>query len=167
MPNCNAIFLTFRGERKLAKRSYCYKPEQVDAIASSQSARTGLATRVAYGTGLRVHELLAIRPKSEQPASTPRKRSSKQFSERSGEAHIVVGRCGLVWEIRLPGQLAKALERNQLNKPRIVVNRGTQYNQHYGFSGGVYFSFKFGNISKEVLGWSTVGGYCDFTMTAI
>ena len=56
-------FSTFRGERKLAHQSRGYTPEQVDAIASSQTARTGLATRVAYAAGLRAHELLTIRPK--------------------------------------------------------------------------------------------------------
>ena len=149
------VFSTFSGERKLAKQSRGYTPEQVDAIASRQSARTGLATRIAYAAGLRAHELLTIRPKSEQPASTHRKWSNKRFSGRSGEAYTVVGKGGLIREIRLSGQLAKELERTRLSEPRIVVDRGIKYSQHYNLSGGVYFSFIFGKTSKEVLGWST------------
>ena len=78
------------------------------------------------------------------------------ISGRSGEAYtVVVGKGGLVREIRLSGQLAKEPERTRLSEPRIVVDRGIKYSQHYNLSGGVYFSFIFGKTSKEVLGWST------------
>ena len=165
-------FSTFRGERKLAKQSRCYTPEQVDAIASRQTTRTGLVTRIAYAAGLRAHELLTIQPKSEQPTSTHRKRSNKRFSARSGEAYTVVGKGGLVREIRLSGHLVKELERTRLSDPRIVVDRGIKYRQHYNLSGGIYFSFTFGKTSKEVLDWSTGAhglrhGYAQERMTEL
>ena len=148
-------FSTFRGDRKLAKQSRGYTPEQVDAIASRQTARTGLSTRIAYAAGLRAHELLTIRPKFEQPVSTHRKWSNKRFSGRSGESYTVVGKGGLIREIRLSSHLAKALEGSRFNEPRVVVDRGIKYHQHYDLSGGVCFSFIFGKTSNAVLGWST------------
>lgn len=149
------ILSTFRGGRILANQSRGYTPEQVEAIASSQSARTGLATRIAYVAGLRAHELLTIRRKSEQPASTHRKWSNNRFAGRCGAAYTVVGKGGLVREIRLPGHLAQALEDVRLAEPKTVVDRNIKYQQHYDLTGGVYFSFIFGKTSKAVLGWST------------
>ena len=148
-------FSTFDDGRKLAKQSRGYTPEQVDAIVARQSARTGLATRIAYAAGLRAHELLTIRPKSKQPASTHRKWSNKRFSGRNGEAYTVVGKGGLIREIRLPSHLARALENVRLTEPRTIVDRNIKYRQHYHLTGGVYFSFIFGKTSKAVLGWST------------
>ena len=77
------VFSTFSGERKLAKQSRGYTPEQVDAIASRQSARTGLATRIAYAAGLRAHELLTIRPKSEQPRAPTAYGQTNDFREEA------------------------------------------------------------------------------------
>ncbi len=91
---------------------------QVGDIASNQSVRTGLATRITCGAGSRAHELLTLRRKSEQPASTHRKWSNKRFSGRIGEAYTVVGKGGLVREIRLPGHLARALEDVRLAEPQ-------------------------------------------------
>ena len=149
------IFSTFRGGSKLAKQSRGYTPEQVDAIAAIQSARTGLATRIAYAAGLRAHELLTIRRKSEQPASTHRKWSNQRFSGRNGEAYTVVGKGGLIREIRLSRHLARELESVRLTEPRTIVDRNIKYRQHYSLTGGVYFSSIFGKTSKSVLGWST------------
>ena len=149
------LFSTFRGGRKLANQSRGYTPEQVEAIASSQSARTALATRIAYAAGLRAHELLTIRRKSEQPVSTHRKWSNKRFAGRNGEAYTVIGKGGLIREIRLPGHLAQALEDVRLAESKTVVDRKIKYRQHYNLTGGVYFSFIFGKTSKAVLGWST------------
>ena len=64
----------------------------------------------------------------------------------------------VVWSEKsgcLANWLAKELERTRLSEPRIVVDKGIKYSQHYNLSGGVYFSFIFGKSSKEVLGWST------------
>ena len=61
----------------------------------------------------------------------------------------------MVREIRLSGQLAKEFERTRLSDPRIVVDRGIKCRPHCNLSCGIYFSFIFGNTSKEVLGWST------------
>ena len=146
---------TFSGGRELAKQPRGYTPEQVEAIASSQSDRTGLATRIAYAAGLRAHELLTIRRKSEQPASTHRKWSNKRFAGRNGEAYTVIGKGGLIREIRLPGHLARSLENVRLAEPKTVVDRNIKYQQHYDIAGGVYFSLIFGKTSKAVLGWSS------------
>ena len=103
----------------------------------------------------RAHQLLT----DQAPVRTVGEHSpqivKQTISGRSGEAYTVVGKGGLVREIRLSGQLAKELERTRLSEPRIVVDRGIKYRQHYNLSGGVYFSFIFGKTSKEVLGWST------------
>ena len=60
------LFTTASGDRNLASVSRAYTSEQVNAIAGRQSGRTALSTRIAYAAGLRAHELLTIRPKSEQ-----------------------------------------------------------------------------------------------------
>ena len=97
---------------------------------------------------------------------------TNDFREEAGAAYTVVGKGGLVREVRLSGQLAKELERTRLSEPRIVVDRGIKYRQHYNLSGCVYFSFIFGKTSKEVLGWSTGAhglrhGYAQDRMTEL
>ena len=57
-------------ETHLSTRSYT--PAQVERIASAQSERNSLATRIASCAGLRAHELLTIRPAQERPASAHR-----------------------------------------------------------------------------------------------
>ena len=99
--------------------------------------------------------MLTNRRKSEQPASTHRKWSHKRFVGRPGEAYTVVGKCGLIREIRLSGHLARALENVRLTEPGTIVDRNIKYRQHYDLTGGVYFSSIFGKTSKSVLGWST------------
>ena len=42
--------------------SRVYTPEQVQAIADHQQPHNGLATEIAYATGLRASELLTLRP---------------------------------------------------------------------------------------------------------
>ena len=148
------VFSTYEGGRKLAKESRGYSQNQVDTIAQRQSPRTGLATRIAYAAGLRAHELFTIRPIQEQPVSNHRKWSNDRFSGRDGEAYTVVGKGGLIREIRLPVHLAIELENVRLAQPRKIRDRNIIYSQHYDLSGGMYFSHIFGKTSKELLGWS-------------
>ena len=148
------VFTTYEGGRNLAKESRGYTQDQVNAIAQRQSSRTGLATRIAYTAGLRAHELLTIQPKQDQPVSSHRNWSNNRFSGRDGKAYTVVGKGGLIREIRIPTPLAIELEKVRFTEPRKTIDRNIIYYQHYDVSGGMYFSHVFSKTSKAVLGWS-------------
>ena len=111
--------------------SRVYALEQVDAIVAKQSSRTALATRIAYAAGLRAHELLTIRRKDEQPPSRHRTWSSKRFTGRGGNTCTVVGKGGLIREIRLPQHLAQALETLHLAEPKAIQDQRINYRQYY------------------------------------
>lgn len=120
-------------ETILSTRSYT--PAQVERIASAQTERNALATRIAYSAGLRAHELLTLRP--------------------SGERHKVEGKGGLVREVMLSKDLAERLEARRLADPRQVTDRGIHYVQRYDLSGGRNWSQSFSAASKRDLGYST------------
>lgn len=139
-------------ETHLSTRSYT--PAQVVRIASAQSERNSLATRIAHCAGLRAHELLTIRPASERQASTHREWNAERFSGRAGERYTVEGKGGLVREVLLSRELAARLEARRLDEPRHVTDRGVNYTQHYDLAGGRAWSQSFSAASQRELGFS-------------
>ena len=142
-------------ESTLSTRSYT--PAQVERIAHAQSEANSLATRLAYHAGLRAHELLTLRPDSERLASGHRQWSAERFTGREGDRYTVVGKGGLVREVVLSRELATALEARRLEEPRLVVDRGVRYSQHYDIGGGRTWSQSFSSASKRELGFSNGG----------
>lgn len=140
-------------ETHLSTRSYT--PAQIERIASAQSDRNSLATQIAHCAGLRAHELLTIRPVSEQKASTHREWSTERFIGREGERYTVEGKGGLVREVLLSKELSARLEAARLVEPRPVIDRGVNYTQHYDIGGGRAWSQSFSAASQRELGFST------------
>lgn len=142
-------------ESTLSTRSYT--PAQVERIAHAQSEANSLATRLAYYAGLRAHELLTLRPTGERAASGHRQWSAERFTGREGDRYTVVGKGGLVREVVLSRELATALEARRLEEPRLVIDRGVHYHQHYDIGGGRVWSQSFSSASKRELGFSNGG----------
>ena len=139
-------------ESTLSTRSYT--PAQVERIAHAQNEANNLATRLAYHAGLRAHELLTLRPAGERAASGHRQWSAERFTGREGDRYTVVGKGGLVREVVLSRELATALEARRLEEPRLVIDRGVHYSQHYDIGGGRAWSQSFSSASKRELSFS-------------
>jgi len=139
-------------ETHLSTRSYT--TAQVERIASAQSERNSLATRIAHSAGLRAHELLTIRPTGERHASTHREWSADRFAGRDGERFTVEGKGGLVREVLLSRGLAAQLEVTRLAEPQQMTDRGVNYIQYYDIGGGRAWSQSFSAASQRELGFS-------------
>ena len=141
---------------RLATEGRAYTPEQVEIIARAQTPRNALATRIAYASGVRAHELLTLLPKAERPPSDHRQWSPERFDGRSDvRLYTVAGKGGLKREVALPLYLADQLEARRLQKPARVSDRGVRCTQHYDLGGGNAWSQSFSTASKRELGWST------------
>ena len=141
---------------RLATEGRAYTPEQVEVIARAQTPRNALATRIAYASGVRAHELLTLLPAAERPASDHRKWLPERFDGREDfRLYTVQGKGGLKREVILPLHLAEQLEACRFRKPERVTDRGVRCNQHYDLGGGQAWSQSFSAASKRELGWST------------
>ena len=145
----------YDAERKLAEESRAYSAPQIAALTEVQSDRNALATEVASAAGLRGHELLTIRPASEQPASDHREWSEDRFAGIEGERYTVTGKGGLIREVVLPTALAERMEAVRLDEPVAVKDRGVNYLQAYDIAGGKNWSSSFSGASISQLGYST------------
>lgn len=143
-----------KSERETNLSTRSYTTAQVERIASAQSERNSLATRIAHCAGLRAHELLTIRPANERHSSTHREWSAERFAGREGERYTVEGKGGLVREVLLSRELAAQLDATRLSEPRQVTDRGVNYTQHYNIGGGRAWSQSFSAASQRELGFS-------------
>lgn len=143
-----------KSEREPHLSTRSYTAAQVERIASAQSERNSLATRIAHCAGLRAHELLTIRPAEERPSSGHRDWIADRFTGRVGERYTVEGKGGLVREVLLSRELAAQLEATRLVEPRQVIDRGVNYNQYYDLAGGRAWSQSFSSASQRELGFS-------------
>lgn len=131
-----------------------YTADQVREIASHQGQGNALATEIAYATGVRAHELQTLKPADVRAASSHREWSPDRFAGRDGARYTVAGKGGLVREVQIPRELASRLESTRLSEPRVVIDRGIKYEQHYGIGGGKNWSTSYGRVSQTQLGWS-------------
>ncbi|YCH23345.1 site-specific integrase [Pseudomonas sp. D1-3] len=141
--------------RRLADQSRAYNREQVVSIASRQATHNALATELAHAAGLRAHELLGLRRTHQRlPDERPTHGMKFQGIRETTIGYTVHGKGGLVREVRIPIQLAKRLERTRLAEPRVVRDRGINYQQFYGIGGGQPWSKSVSAAAKAALGWS-------------
>jgi integrase len=133
------------------KKSRSYTQQQIHLIIQAQTARNQLATQIASAAGLRAHELLTLRRKADQTASTHRTWSSDRFIGRNGEIYTVIGKGGLIREVLIPTLLATALESKKLATPKVIKDRDIRYTQYYDINGGKNWSNSFTNASKRAL----------------
>jgi integrase len=138
-----------------AKDSRAYTSFQVEEIAKHQSENHALATRISYASGIRAHELLTLKPESEDTASTHRRWTNERFKGREGERYIVTGKGGLKREVMLPKHLAIELEKTKLAQPEVVKDRGIIYTKSYNVGGGNNWSKSFTTASNRAIGRST------------
>lgn len=143
-----------KSELTQALKSRAYTTEQIHCIAAAQTAKNHLATQIASVAGLRAHELLTLRPKTERAASNHRQWSSDRFNGRTGEIYTVVGKGGLIREVLILKHLAEQLEAKRLITAIIIEDRNIKYTQHYDISGGKNWSNSFSAASNRALGWS-------------
>jgi integrase len=139
-------------ETRLTCRSYT--ADQVKMVAASQTERNGLATEIAYGAGLRAHELLTLQKAGERGPSPHREWTKGRFTGRDGERYTVQGKGGLIREVMIPRDLADRLEALKLAEPRNVTDRGIHYRQLYDINGGNRWSKSFTTAASRTLGWS-------------
>lgn len=139
-------------------QSRAYTAEQVAVIVRAQAPRNALATTISWSTGVRAHELLTLRRAGERPQSSHRTWIGDRFLGLSSyRVYTVSGKGGLVREVAIPIDIANALESKRLSEPRIVRDRGIQYEVHYDVGGGNAWSASFCRVSKTALGWSNGG----------
>jgi integrase len=132
-----------------------YTLAQVERIATAQSYKYGLSTRIAHAAGLRAHELLTLLPVRERPASAHRKWYAERFAGRQGERYTVEGKGGLIREVLISHDLAAQLESRRLVTPHMITDRGVKYQQHYNIGGGKNWSQSVTSTAQRELGWST------------
>lgn len=143
-----------RSELDTIMTTRSYTTEQIQLVQQALSEKHKLACVIACAAGLRAHELLTIRPASEQPASSHREWRQDRFHGRQGAVYTVIGKGGLVREVLLPSDLASRLEAQRLATPKTVLDREIRYQQHYGITGGRAFSQAVSAASMRALGWS-------------
>jgi len=142
-----------KSEIQSIQESRAYTQEQVQIVAQHQSEKHALATEIAHSAGLRAHELLSILPKEERPAD-PRPAHPAKFEGREGVSYTVVGKGGLIREIRIADALSQRLEATRLPEPQQVADRGVYYQQNYDIGGGQRWSNSFSAASNRACNWS-------------
>jgi integrase len=142
--------------RRLSEQSRLYTHRQIELIAARQAPHNALATEIAAAAGLRAHELLTLHRLHKQPSDERPAHALKFAGVRETTlAFSVVGKGGLVREVRIPIPLAKRLIAARLEEPRVVWDRGVRYEQNYAIGGGQAWSQSFSEASKAALGWSS------------
>lgn len=139
-------------DRPMGSRSYT--TSQVDEIAKHQSPKNALATKVAGEAGLRASELLTLRKAGELNISSSRNWHDSRFVGMEGERYVVTGKGGLIREVMLSHETAKALEARRLNTPVTTQDRGVNFKSYYDIGGGNSFSQSYSAASKRALGFS-------------
>jgi len=144
-------------EHRSIENSRAYSSDQVQLIASDASDRMGFAIRVASEAGLRAVELHSLRPIEERGPSGHRASSwiPERFSGREDwHRYTVIGKGGLIREVRLSPETAAQLEARRLDEPRLVIDRTIKIDKHYDLPGGQSFSNTFTTNARTSLGWS-------------
>ena len=139
--------------RKLEPRAYTR--QQVGMIVQHQTERNALATELAYRTGLRAHELITLRRSDEASRSYHREWRDDRFHGRSGEIYLVIGKGGLIREVRVPHDLVQRLEALRLAAPKVRADLKLHYTTHYDVGGGNAWSVSVRTACKSELGWTT------------
>ncbi len=139
----------------LATQSRAYTPEQVEHLVDHQQDHNALATEIAYEAGLRAHELFTLKPIEEQPISTHRTWTDERFTGREGVSYSVIGKGGLIREVKLSLDLADRLEQTRLATPKDATDRKINYTKVYDIGAGKNWSVSYSKASKREFGWTT------------
>lgn len=144
-----------KSEVPVIERSRAYTDDQITLITTHQSASLSLSTRLADTAGLRAAELHTLRRFNERTPSTHRAWSKTMHLGREDwSRYTVVGKGGLIREVRLSPSLTRELEAQRLPAPKTLSDRGIRIQVQYGISGGKNFSNLFSRTAQKALGWS-------------
>lgn len=144
-----------RSEVPVIEKARAYTDGQVQLVCSRQTDRLALSTRVADTAGLRAAELYTIRRLNERAPSSHRSWSRDTYRGREDwQRYTVVGKGGLVREVRLPAALSQELEATRLAESKMVTDRGIRIEARYDVIGGKSFSNLFSRSAKKAMGWS-------------
>lgn len=146
-----------KSELQQTLSSRAYTAEQIEMVASAQTDKNRLATKIVQASGIRAHELLTLQRKEDQAASTHRQWSEQRFQGRDGVIYTVSGKGGLIREVLIPKALAAELESKRLTMPITIKDREIIYKKYYDIAGGKNWSNSFSTASKRALGWSNGG----------
>ena len=152
-PDQNLDMVKSKIETILKSRSYTQ--EQVQRITEHQTERHVISTELCHCAGLRAHELYTLRPSGEvQP--NDREIHPDKFSHMPEQtrSYTVTGKGGLIREVQIPNYLAERLEKQRLDAPREITDRGINYTTYYDIAGGHRFSDAFSKASVRGLGYS-------------
>ncbi|MGF1831806.1 site-specific integrase [Photobacterium angustum] len=153
-PNKSLTVIKSEAQQNLDSRSYTQ--DQIKAVVGAQTEKNALSTEIAHAAGIRAHELLTLRERSER---TPDNRPAldEKFQGRDGQIYTVEGKGGLVREVLIPNNLAERLENTRLDIPKEITDRGVNYTTHYDINGGQRWSSSFSSASNRTLTWSAGG----------
>ena len=112
-----------KSEQDQILNSRAYSQDQINLVTEAQHSKNALSTELAHSAGLRAHELLTIRPASEQPADV-RPALHTKFQGREGQLYTVQGKGGLIREVVIPQHLSEKLEDRRLDSPATYTDRG-------------------------------------------
>jgi|GEM_PF-1322475 len=144
-----------------------YTNEQIKLISKHVNKRNSFSITLCHIAGVRVHELLTIKPAELQPAKNKKLKGKKRLAKQlkftsskyckatDGKIFTVIGKGGLIREVFVPNELAKELEARRLKKPRKVKDRRVYYYSIYDIAGGNNLSSCFTRASQRALGWSS------------
>lgn len=128
-------------------------PESIKVVLETLSPKHRFAAELAVAGGLRAKELLTISPEEFQQRAE--RNWDHAFPDKQNmEMHTVVGKGGRTHPKHFIKELADKLESLKLDKPRVVIDRGKEYVQHYDISGGQKLSQAWTAASKKALGYS-------------
>lgn len=144
----------YKSELKQILTSRRYSKWQIDKIKEKQSLKNRIATEVATSAGLRAHELFTLRRIEERPPSDRNWNENLYIGKSEWKRYTVVGKGGLIREVRLPNNVAKMLESRRLSHPATIKDRGIFYKSYYDIGGGKNWSSSVSKISKNSFGWS-------------
>lgn len=142
-----------KSEHEQLLQARAYTKDQVDLIAAHQTSKHALATRIAYASGLRAHELLTLRP-IEERAPDLRPNLISKWQGRTGDFYTVEGKGGLIRTVLIPSNLSNQLKLLRLPTPKIINDRGVYYQSAYNIGGGQLWSNSFSSAANRCLGWS-------------
>ncbi len=131
-----------------------YTKDQIDLIKLHQNIKNALATEIAFICGLRAHELITIRRIEEQPIDSRPWSKHKYLGRENYIQYSVVGKGGLIREVRLPPALAEQLEKFRRPTAIKVTDRKIFYMSQYDIGYGNNWSSSFSGASIRALGWS-------------
>ena len=112
-------------EQQPTSKTIIYTALQVEMIASCQDDHNALATRIAINAGLFAQELLTLRRVDEAEPATPLQCRPDLFHGRTGKRYVVKGRRDVPRQVLLSPELADALEKRRLDKPRSIRSEGS------------------------------------------